>query len=66
MPQIPNYAPEFKPAEALWPYLKRVTLGNLECEDATLLALGIRQAKGRLRHKRYPLQVRSARYDYHV
>src|SRR5579859_1646227 len=50
--RLPGYAPELNPDEGIWNYLKRVELGNCCCPDLAALALALRRAKERLRHKR--------------
>jgi transposase len=63
--QLPGYAPDLNPDEGIWNYLKRVELGNLCCRDLTDLALALRRAKERLRHKRTVIQacIRQAGYQ---
>lgn len=62
--QLPGYAPELNPDEGIWNYLKRVELGNLCCSDLAELALALRRAKERLRHKRTVIHacIRQAGY----
>jgi transposase len=55
--QLPAYAPELNPDEGIWNYLQRVELGNLCCPDLATLALALRRAKERLRHKRTVIQA---------
>jgi len=64
--QLPGYAPELNPDEGLWNYLKRVELGNVCCHDLTELALALRRAKERLRHKRAVIQACFRQAGYHV
>jgi transposase len=64
--QLPGYAPELNPDEGIWNYLKRVELGNLCCRDLTELALALRRAKERLRHKRSVIQACFLHAGYHV
>jgi transposase len=63
--QLPGYAPELNPDEGIWNYLKRVELANLCCREVTELALALRRAKERLRHKRTLIQacIRQAGYQ---
>ncbi len=55
--QLPGSAPELNPDEGIWNYLKRVELRNLCCSDLPALALALRRAKERLRHKRTVIQA---------
>lgn len=64
--QLPGYAPELNPAEGIWNYLKRVELANLCCHDLSELALALRRAKERLRHKRTVIQACIRQAGYHV
>jgi transposase len=64
--QLPGYAPELNPDEGIWNYLKRVELGNLCCHDLRELALALRRAKERLRHKRTVIQACFTQAGYHV
>jgi transposase len=64
--QLPGYAPELNPAEGIWNYLKRVELGNCCCPDLLALALVLRRAKERLRHKRAVIQACITQAGYHV
>jgi transposase len=64
--QLPAYAPELNPDEGIWNYLKRVELGNLCCHDLAALALALRRAKERLRHKRTVIQACFRQAGYHV
>ncbi|HEV2458649.1 MAG TPA: transposase [Ktedonobacterales bacterium] len=64
--QLPGYAPELNPDEGIWNYLKRVELGNLCCHDMAELALALRRAKERLRHKRTVIQACIRQAGYHV
>jgi transposase len=50
--QLPGYAPELNPDEAVWKHLKRVELKNLCCGSLSELKVELRKAKERLRHKR--------------
>ena len=54
--QLPGYAPDLNPVEAIWAYLKCRELGNVCCQDFPELDLALRRAKERLRHKRHVLQ----------
>ena len=54
---LPAYAPDLNPAEGVWNYLKRVELANRCCADLATLALALRRAKERLRHKRSVLHA---------
>jgi len=49
--RLPAYAPELNPDEGVWGYLKRVELKNLSCRNLPQLAVELRKAKERLRHK---------------
>ena len=49
--QLPSYAPELNPDEAVWNYLKRVELANLCCHDLHELQSELRKAVARLRRK---------------
>ncbi|HEX5158758.1 MAG TPA: transposase [Ktedonobacterales bacterium] len=64
--QLPGYAPELNPDEGIWNYLKRVELGNHCCSDLAELALALRRAKERLRHKRTVIQACIRQAGYHV
>jgi transposase len=64
--QLPAYAPELNPDEGIWIYLKRVELGNLCCPNLAALALALRRAKERLRHKRTVIQACFLQAGYHV
>lgn len=64
--QLPGYAPDLNPDEGIWNYLKRVELGNLCCHDLAELALALRRAKERLRHKRTVIQACFRQAGYHV
>jgi transposase len=64
--QLPGYAPELNPDEGIWNYLKRVELGNQCCHDLTELAVALRRAKERLRHKRAVIQACVRQAGYHV
>jgi transposase len=64
--QLPGYAPELNPDEGIWNYLKRVELGNRCGHDMAELALALRQAKERLRHKRTVIQACFQQAGYHV
>jgi transposase len=64
--QLPAYAPELNPAEGIWNYLKRVELGNVCCPTLAALALALRRAKERLRHKRAVIQACFQQAGYHV
>jgi hypothetical protein len=64
--QLPGYAPDLNPDEGIWNYLKRVELGNLCCHDLAELALALRCAKERLRHKRALIQACVRQAGYHV
>jgi transposase len=62
--RLPGYAPELNPDEGIWNYLKRVELANLCCPDLVTLAVALRRAKERLRHKRTVIRacIRQAGY----
>src|SRR5258706_489011 len=64
--QLPGYAPELNPDEGIWNYLKRVERGNLCCRDLRELALALRRAKERLRHKRSVIQACFLQAGYHL
>lgn len=64
--QLPGYAPELNPDEGIWNYLKRVELGNLCCRDLGELAVALRRAKERLRHKHMVIQACIRQAGYHV
>ena len=64
--QLPGYAPELNPDEGIWNDLTRVELGNLCCRDLSELALALRRAKERLRHKRTVIQACIRQAGYHV
>jgi len=64
--QLPGYAPELNPDEGIWNSLKRVELGNRCCHDLPDLALALRRAKERLRHKRPVIQACIRQAGYHV
>jgi hypothetical protein len=60
------YAPDLNPDEGIWNYLKRVELGNRCCGDLTELAVALRRAKERLRHKRTVIQACFRQAGYQV
>lgn len=64
--QLPGYAPELNPDEGIWNYLKRVELANLCCPDLPTLAVELRRAKERLRHKYTIIQACVRQAGYHV
>jgi transposase len=64
--QLPGYAPELHPDEGICNDLKRVELGNRCCHDLAELALALRRAKARLRHKRHVIQACIRQAGYHV
>jgi transposase len=64
--QLPGYAPELNPDEGIWNDLKRVELANLCCQDLVALAIALRRAKERLRHKRTVIQACIRQAGYHV
>jgi transposase len=64
--QLPGYAPELNPDEGIWNYLKRVELGNRCCHNLTELAVALRRAKERLRHKRTVIQACIRQAGYYV
>jgi transposase len=64
--QLPGYAPDLNPDEGIWNYLKRVELGNQCFRDVAELALALRRAKERLRHKRAIIQACVRQAGYHV
>jgi transposase len=49
--RLPAYAPELNPQEGVWNLLKRVELKNVCCLDVQHVALQLRRAKERLRHR---------------
>ena len=49
--QLPGYAPELKPGEGIWNYLKRVELKNLSCQSLSHLNYELPKATDCLRHK---------------
>lgn len=64
--QLPGYAPELNPDEGIWNYRKRVELGTQCCRDLAELALAVRRAKERLRHKCTTIQACIRQAGYHV
>jgi transposase len=64
--QLPGYAPELHPDEGIWNELKRVELGTRCCPDLAALALALRRAKERLRHKRTVIQACFRQAGYYV
>jgi transposase len=64
--QLPGYALDLNPGEGIWNYLKRVELVDLCCHDLTELAVALRRAKERLRHKRAVIQACVRQAGYHV
>ena len=64
--RLPGYAPDLNPDEGVWNYLKRVELANLCCQDLAALALALRSAKERLRHKRMVIQAWIRQAGCHV
>lgn len=64
--QLPSYAPDLNPDEGIWNYLKRVELGNVCCTDLDHLAIQLRRAKERLRHKREIIRSCSRECGYLV
>ena len=64
--QLPGYAPELNPDEGIWNYLKRVEFGNRCCHDLSELAVALRHAKERLRHKRAVIQACFRQAGYQV
>ena len=63
---LPGYAPELNPDEGIGNSLKRVELGTVCCSDLAALAVALRRAKERLRHKRSGIQVSFRQAGYHV
>jgi transposase len=53
--RLPAYAPELNPQEGVWNLLKRRELKNLCAHDLQQLALELRRAKERLRHRKTTL-----------
>jgi transposase len=64
--QLPGYAPDVHPAEGSCNSLKRVELGTCCSPDLPTLALVLRRAKERLRHKRAVIQACVTQAGYHV
>jgi transposase len=64
--QLPGYAPDLNPDEGIWNYLKRVELANVCCSDLADLALALRRAKERLRHKRTVIRACFRQAGYQV
>ncbi len=64
--QLPGHAPELNPDEGIWNYLKRVELGNRYWHNLTELAVALRRAKERLRHKRTVIQACIRQAGYYV
>lgn len=64
--RLPGYAPDLNPDEGIWNDRKRVELANLCCHDRAELALALRRAKERLRHKRTVIQACFQQAGYHV
>lgn len=49
--RLPSYAPDLNPTEGIWHHLKHVQLRNLCCHSLPQLAVELRKAVARLRHK---------------
>lgn len=49
--RLPGYAPDLNPAEGIWKHLKYAELKNVCCPGLEALAVELRRAKERLRHK---------------
>ncbi len=49
--RLPGYAPDLNPEEGVWPYLKRVEMGNMCCANMQELHHELGKAMARLRHK---------------
>jgi hypothetical protein len=64
--QLLANAPKLNPDEGIWNHLKRVELANRCCQDLAALALALRRAKERLRHKRTVIQACFRQAGYHV
>jgi len=64
--QLPGYAPDLNPDEGIWNELKRVELGNCCSPDLPALAVALRRAKERLRHKRTVIRACISQAGYHV
>src|SRR5258708_28248655 len=64
--RLPGYAPDLNPDEGIWNYLKRVELKNRCCRDLAELAVELRRAKERLRHKRDVIRACSLQCGYSV
>lgn len=64
--RLPGYAPDLNPDEGIWNYLKRVELKNRCCRDLAELAVELRRAKERLRHKREIIRSCSRQCGYLV
>jgi transcriptional regulator with XRE-family HTH domain len=58
--------PELNPDEGIWNDLKRVELANLCAHDLAEVALALRRAKERPRHKRSVIQACIRQAGYHV
>jgi transposase len=63
---LPGYAPDLNPDEGIGNYLKRVELGNVCCRDLADLALALRRAQERLRHKRTVIRACFRQAGYQV
>jgi hypothetical protein len=63
---LPSYAPDLNPDKGIGNYLKRVEMGNYCCCDLTALAVALRCAKERLRHKRMVIRACTTQAGYHV
>ena len=62
--RLPGYAPELKPDEGIWNYLKRVELANTCCQDLSELRTALIRARERLRHKRDVIRACSRHCGY--
>ena len=51
--QLPCYAPELNPDEAIWNHLKYVELKKVCCRSLSELRRELRKVKERLRHKKH-------------
>lgn len=62
--QLPGYAPDLNPDEAVWDHLKNIELRNLSCHNQEELRHELRLAITRLRHR--PDLIRSfiTQYGY--
>jgi hypothetical protein len=64
--QLPGYAPALTLDAGSCNSRKRVEMGNLCCRNLAELAVALRRAKERLRHKRTVIQASFHQAGYHV